>query len=267
MIRESSGGGNELRLRVISSLALGAIALAALLIGGTAFALLCGIVASLALREVASLQSPEATSFRLNLVAVAGFLPFVFLVSRPDLPGNGMMLLLAAIPVLLAALIIAAGREFTISFGFAILLAALMLAILRSSEGIALTIWVISVVVATDVSGYVVGKLVGGKKVAPAISPGKSWSGTIAGWFAALAAGVAFVDQIGFQALPLALALSVASQFGDLAASWLKRQAGVKDSSGMLPGHGGLLDRFDGMTGAGLLYFFIALVDLAPDAG
>jgi phosphatidate cytidylyltransferase len=110
------------------------------------------------------------------------------------------------------------------------------------------------VVVVTDVAGYFAGRMIGGPKFWPAVSPKKTWSGTVAGWIGAarggraLCAGAAGRDLPGFLSL-----VAFAGQMGDIAESALKRRAGVKDSSHLIPGHGGLLDRFDALIGAALL--------------
>jgi phosphatidate cytidylyltransferase len=108
------------------------------------------------------------------------------------------------------------------------------------------------VVVASDVGGYFAGKLIGGPKILPSISPKKTWSGTLGGW--ALAAVVGFIaiqlGMGGFGLVVLSIFVAMAAQIGDLLESMMKRKAGVKDSSNLIPGHGGLLDRFDGVMGA-----------------
>lgn len=107
---------------------------------------------------------------------------------------------------------------------------------------------------ASDVGAYAVGRAVGGPKLAPAISPGKTWSGAAGGLLIAALVGEA-TGQVIHPATPGAAAgvaalLAVAAQVGDLGESALKRHAGVKDSSRMIPGHGGLLDRLDGVLAA-----------------
>jgi phosphatidate cytidylyltransferase len=116
-------------------------------------------------------------------------------------------------------------------------------------------LFLVLVVWASDIGAYLVGRLVGGPKLAPAISPGKTWSGAVGGLVAAglVALGVAL--SAGGR-LPLrhcvaiAVILGMASQIGDLLESWFKRHFGVKDSGRSIPGHGGLLDRLDGMLTA-----------------
>ncbi len=115
-------------------------------------------------------------------------------------------------------------------------------------------------------AGYFAGRLLGGPKFWPRISPKKTWSGTLAGWALAAAVGWGMARHAGIDAAPLLAALSAvtafAAQMGDIGESWIKRRMGVKDSSGLLPGHGGVMDRFDGMTGASVfLYLLMQLTD------
>ncbi|MFL2798386.1 MAG: phosphatidate cytidylyltransferase [Paracoccaceae bacterium] len=117
-------------------------------------------------------------------------------------------------------------------------------------------LFIVTVVVITDIFGFVFGRLLGGPKVMPSISPGKTWSGIVFGWFGSALVGffytLIFVPG-GFGVIA-AIFLSIFAQSGDLAESFLKRRAKVKNSSELLPGHGGFLDRFDGMVGASLFY-------------
>lgn len=108
---------------------------------------------------------------------------------------------------------------------------------------------------AADVAAYAVGSSFGTRKIAPAISPGKTWEGTIAGFLAAALVVLAVVAPGGFPvwAVLAALMIGPAAFAGDLLESWLKRRAGVKDSGTLLPGHGGVLDRIDSLLAAGPL--------------
>src|SRR5688572_21415445 len=103
---------------------------------------------------------------------------------------------------------------------------------------------------ATDTGAYAVGRAIGRHKLAPSISPGKTREGAVGGWVVGAAAVVGLnalleTDVSTAEVVPLALLLPVAAQAGDLFESWIKRRMGIKDSSGLLPGHGGLLDRLD----------------------
>lgn len=125
------------------------------------------------------------------------------------------------------------------------------------------------VVWASDISAYFTGRFLGGPKLAPAISPNKTWSGALGGLTGALAVGLGAALALG-GAAPLgataavALLLGLATQSGDMFESWIKRRFGVKDSSGLLPGHGGLLDRLDGVLAAAPV---AALIGLASGPG
>jgi phosphatidate cytidylyltransferase len=135
---------------------------------------------------------------------------------------------------------------------------------LRGTEGAAAILWLLGVVVISDVMGYFAGRILGGPKFWPAISPKKTWSGTVAGWVgaAALGAGFVYFGYGGPVLIVLSPLVAFAGQMGDIAESWLKRRAGVKDSSHLIPGHGGLMDRFDALVGAMLAV--MALQFVAP---
>lgn len=127
--------------------------------------------------------------------------------------------------------------------------------------GRAVILWLIVVVWATDVGAYMAGRSIGGPRLAPGISPGKTWAGLAGGALAAAAVGSAAVlvlgmgtvDMVGLGRITLlATVLAVVAQAGDLFESHLKRRAGAKDSSNLIPGHGGVLDRIDGLLAAAL---------------
>jgi phosphatidate cytidylyltransferase len=112
-------------------------------------------------------------------------------------------------------------------------------------------LWLFAVVWATDIGAYEIGRRVGGPRLAPRWSPRKTWAGLVGGIGCAALVGWATAGLLGISpAAPLVLAsggLAIVEQFGDLAESVAKRRFGVKDSSGLIPGHGGLLDRLDGL--------------------
>jgi phosphatidate cytidylyltransferase len=121
---------------------------------------------------------------------------------------------------------------------------------LARDMGTGAVFWILAVVWATDIGAYAVGRTVGGPKLAPRISPGKTWSGLVGGMACAaitgfVAARIAGVAPLGV--VLLSAALAVVGQAGDLAESSLKRRFGAKDASGLIPGHGGLLDRLDAL--------------------
>jgi phosphatidate cytidylyltransferase len=120
--------------------------------------------------------------------------------------------------------------------------------------GRATLLWLFALVWATDSAAYLVGRKVGGPRLASRWSPNKTWSGALGGVVAAGLVGVATANILGVSMLSpvcwVSLVLSMAAQAGDLAESAAKRRFGAKDTSGLIPGHGGLLDRLDGMLAA-----------------
>ena len=124
---------------------------------------------------------------------------------------------------------------------------------LDHTQGFSALILVLLVVWVTDIGGYFAGRGIGGPKLWPRVSPKKTWAGAIGGFAASLAVAIGFSAVGHGKALPLlvlAAALSIAAQFGDLFESAVKRRFGVKDSSHIIPGHGGIMDRLDGFVAA-----------------
>ncbi len=141
--------------------------------------------------------------------------------------------------------------------------ATALLVIFQSSHGLFSVFWILVVVALSDIGGYFAGRLFGGPKLWPAISPKKTWAGTIGGWvlagLAGLLLGIFGPESIG-KSVGISLILTLAAQSGDLLESWLKRRKNVKDASDIIPGHGGLLDRLDGLIAAVLVFFLIQSV-------
>lgn len=154
-------------------------------------------------------------------------------------------------------------------FTISIIGAGYALVAMREVMGLPTVFWIVATVVQSDVLGYFVGRKMGGRKFWPSISPKKTWSGTLAGWVGALvlALGLVITGEAGWPVLIVGPLLAISGQFGDIAESWLKRRVGVKDSSQLIPGHGGVLDRFDAMTGALLLALVLMLAHLLPVIG
>lgn len=127
--------------------------------------------------------------------------------------------------------------------------------------------WLLAVVWGADTGGYVFGRTLGGPKLAPAISPNKTWSGFLGGTFTSALCGWAVVYfvldnqvyNVEWQIAAFSAAIAVISQIGDLFESWIKRRFGVKDSGAIIPGHGGLFDRVDGLVAAALVVALITI--------
>ena len=136
----------------------------------------------------------------------------------------------------------------------------------RSLLGIELLLWVFITTWSVDIGAYFAGRSIGGPKLAPAISPNKTWAGLIGGMAAAaLFAGLwTLLLDLPSILLWLAAPFALGAQIGDLFESWLKRRAGVKDSGTWLPGHGGALDRLDGLVVVSVLTAATLVAGLLP---
>lgn len=247
----------DLQPRILSAVVMLGLAALAIGVGGVVFTAAIAFVCAGILWEVASMLWPGQGMRALRLAAVGGacfliasFIPF-----------------LLALPVLLvpAALGFAedlkSGRRFA-PFAVWVMVASFGFIGLRNNLGLDWLLWLVGLVIACDIAGYFAGKIIGGRKFWPRISPKKTWSGTVAGWGAAACVGFAFMGSLGFGwgGVVFSILLAMASQAGDIAESALKRRSNVKDSSALIPGHGGLFDRFDAMLGAGALFMvFLAL--------
>jgi phosphatidate cytidylyltransferase len=256
----NDGKWGDLGPRVASAFGMVAVGAAVIWAGGWWFSILATIAAGLMVWELATMMRPGATALLLGLAAAAAVFLALFL---PQVPA----LVLLAVPALLGALTLR--REPLIFFGYSlvIMLAAWGLAGFRTDYGMVWLIWLVLVVVVTDISGYFAGRLIGGPKFWPRVSPKKTWSGTVAGWVGAALVGAVFLrfTTAGPDLPWISAALSLASQMGDIAESAIKRRMGVKDSSHLIPGHGGLMDRFDGMLGAALFMLLVAQIVVVPE--
>ncbi len=241
---------NSLRLRVMSAAVLLPAALVALWLGSWWFALFLALAGGAMGWEWARICAPgqrEVAAVMLTAGALAPLLlvPFGFSAAIwVALLGTAAVTLLAALRGLAQRLVLIAGLPYVV-----VGLASAGWLRADPTGGAAAVLWVVASVVATDVGAYFVGRSLGGPKLAPRISPNKTWSGLIGGMLCAGAAGAAIGAWAGAAPLPVALAsivLAAISQAGDLIESKLKRSFGVKDASRLIPGHGGFLDRFDG---------------------
>ncbi|WP_309601435.1 phosphatidate cytidylyltransferase [Sphingomonas sp.] len=166
----------------------------------------------------------------------------------------------AVLAALAAGMMFVEWRRLTAGWGlgwmiggfFYALVPALALLLLRdrAPQGLELLYWVFIVTWTTDIGAYVAGRAIGGPKLAPTISPNKTIAGLVGGMVSASLASWAWVQYVmlPLPLLWLAPLFAAAAQGGDLFESWLKRRAGVKDSGTILPGHGGVLDRLDGLV-------------------
>ncbi|MFN4098786.1 MAG: phosphatidate cytidylyltransferase [Pararhodobacter sp.] len=236
----------DLRARLISGVAMGAVGLGAIWLGGWPLTVLALLLAALMGWELHKMMVPDLPEGRAEATGlVAAILVGVFTYWQ-----SGWIALAGmALGALVLAWKMPRDRVIFGLYFMLILLAAHGLILLRGGFGLAFVLWLVLIVIASDVAGYFAGRVLGGPKFWPRFSPKKTWSGTVAGWVLAAAVGAAFVVGQGWPVAMVAVSalLAFAGQLGDIAESALKRRAGVKDSSALIPGHGGVLDRFDAL--------------------
>ena len=243
----------DLRLRVVSGLVLALVGGAALWAGGWVFDALVLVICGLAVWELSLLTAP-GDRLTAGLVAALAAVCLTLAAVFPPLEWKAFLLVA---PLLMA---FTPRRDRLVAAAYTLVIVIAGLGLIFAPRWVVL--WLVAVVVICDLAGYFVGRLVGGPKFWPAISPKKTWSGTVAGWIGALAVGLglsAFLGQPLWGLIALSPVIAFAGQLGDIAESWIKRRAGAKDSSRLIPGHGGVLDRFDAIIGAAFVVSVVAL--------
>jgi phosphatidate cytidylyltransferase len=263
---------SELGKRVISAIILGLVAVGTAWLGGIPFILFWAFAAAAVWWEW------------LGVVQVAQR-PLLAIVGAVSIAGMAIALA-AGVPafafvsaVIGAAVAMSAGQIRRVWVGAGIFYAAAVLipaAMLREhvALGFVTLLWLFATVWATDTGAYFAGRAFGGPKLAPSVSPKKTWSGAIGGTLAGLIASqaVLYVGGIAWHPMHMvaALLVIVAAQLGDLLESGIKRHFAVKDAGTLLPGHGGVMDRLDGFLTAALVALLIGLIAggvQAPAAG
>jgi phosphatidate cytidylyltransferase len=260
--------GRELRLRIISAIVLAVVVLAATLIGGTAFHVVAGAIALLIYYEWSTITGLADVNFKTNAFGwlIIALIAFNIIVGDGDLS----VPLLCGGTITTALLVLLGRGSWWLPAGVVYAgLSGISLAAIRGDNqaGFVATLFIFAVVWGTDILAYFVGRAIGGPKLAPRISPGKTWSGAIGGAVAGVVASsiltLGVFSRLSLWTMALAFLLSVASQIGDLFESFIKRRFAVKDSSHLIPGHGGVMDRVDGLVFACFLAFLLTLVDAA----
>jgi phosphatidate cytidylyltransferase len=250
----------DLFIRVISSIVMIFLGAVFLGIGGTLFKTILILISAVLAWEILSFNNLHKQTRILTALLFALIFATYILFSQ-------MLSLILLIIFLIFYKVIIKHSDYTQRAIYLVLIffSLITLSDFRLEVGLVQTLWVICCVIASDVGGYFVGRNIGGPKLWPIISPKKTWSGIIGGWMLTIIITYIFIimfKEIEFYLLFFSIFISIFSQFGDLYESFLKRNAGIKDSSNLIPGHGGFLDRFDGMIGAFFAVFIINFINI-----
>ena len=240
---------SNLRLRMIASVAMIAVATAALFIGGIALWLLAVVIAIVMMGEWADLEQVSPRTRRIAQFALsvplAVMAPASLILETREFFTLG---LIAGAAFFVA--IVTRRQQLALGVVYCAIPVFALLFVRRQDDGLLLAFWMLAIVWACDIGAFFAGRAIGGPKLAPRLSPNKTWAGLGGG--VVLASALAALLHLNYglpwrmtAATPL---LAVLAQGGDLYESWLKRRAGVKDSGNILPGHGGVLDRLDGLV-------------------
>ncbi|HVZ15384.1 MAG TPA: phosphatidate cytidylyltransferase, partial [Bauldia sp.] len=234
----------ELTARAISAAVLAAFALAGAFVGGWATAVVLIVVASVFHFEWSTLTERSfwpGVVFTLTLIAA-------ILAIAAGAEWIGLTVLAAGIVVAAATL----NTWRPVGLLYAAMLGVGLMLMRLTELGLPAVLIVLAVVWATDTGAFFAGRAIGGPKLLPAVSPKKTWAGAIGGLLVGIIVGVVVALLAGVRISPIlvliCVLLSAASQIGDLFESWVKRRFGAKDASNLVPGHGGLMDRVDGLA-------------------
>jgi phosphatidate cytidylyltransferase len=252
-----AGGGkwSDFGVRLVSAIILAPIALGALWRGGVAWQMLVAV----AMVGLAGEWTRLAGLRRSNIVLFAAIIVSLVLAMLLGWVAGGLALLLfTLVTAWRFGWFAGVGIPYIGIGGFSLLWLRL-----QPVGGLHDTLFLVAVIWATDIGAYLAGRLLGGAKLAPRISPGKTWSGSVGGLVIAGVAGMLLASRwhgVSLLALGAALLLSLCAQAGDLLESAIKRKLGVKDSGRTIPGHGGLFDRLDGFLAAAPVAVILALL-------
>ena len=253
------GGGRwgDLQTRLISAVFMLLVGGVEVWLGGQSFALMVAVLTGVMIWELAAMVRPLFGRESIYLGLITGF-GLLAALNHPS-PLAPLLLLVIPVALLFPAVV---GRFAFACYAAVIIISGYSLVSLRDTFGVGAILWLISIVIASDVLGYFAGRSLGGPKFWAAISPKKTWSGTVAGWIGAALVGLGFVvfANAGWGLVILSPFIAFAGQMGDIAESWVKRRTGVKDASHLIPGHGGVLDRFDALIGAVVSVMLIGLI-------
>ena len=245
-----------MRQRVKTSIVLAVLIIPAVLFGGWSYNLIIGAVALIGTMELLQMANIDTKSLP-SIATYIGTLSIVYyhMIASyiPEQLSDGIIPVFAVL-LLLISTVIVPGFNFTKAGISALTMGYVgvgsQAAIIIRQEDLAIFVFILLVMVSTDIGAYFIGSKIGKRKLAPLLSPNKSVEGSIGGIVLALLTTSIYLNFITLPysyiiMLLIAIILSITGQFGDLLESAFKRHFGVKDSGAILPGHGGILDRFD----------------------
>lgn len=247
----------DLRVRIVSGVVMASLALACLWAGGWLFSLCWLFLSVMVASEWQAMVTPKARTAR----SVTAAIMLLAIACAMSLAGAAAALECLVVGTLAIASLAPAGRRLWAASGAVyagmLLLAVIDLRFSLSPFGFLALLWLFGVVWMTDIMAYFGGRLIGGAKLWPQVSPSKTWAGTLSGLISGTLGGAGIV---WFAKMPvswplvllLGVAASLVAQAGDLLESAMKRHFGVKDSSPFIPGHGGFMDRLDGFIAASI---------------
>jgi phosphatidate cytidylyltransferase len=264
---------SELLLRILSALVLAPVTIGVTILGGDAFDAFWFIAALLMSYEFLRLITPSDRPFWGAVFIHASIFCALYGFVRESDPAIVLKLVAPSLFLLFVWNESRAGISsfwhFMALFYPLVCFSAPLVIISHAHGGAVAMVWIFAVVWGTDIGAFFVGRLVGGPKLAPSISPGKTWSGFIGGLLFGTVISVAWVELAGQQwgwswvsglsLILICLMASIIGQIGDLFESFLKRRLGIKDSGRLIPGHGGIIDRLDSFVFVAL-YLMLLLV-------
>ncbi|MFM2355457.1 MAG: hypothetical protein RLZZ528_1193 [Pseudomonadota bacterium] len=245
----SASRWDDLTPRLLSAAVMSVLGFGLVVAGDPWISVLATAVGGIMTWEAAHVTSPARKGQAVGLgVAAAVVLGLLFWNHSPT------WMVYLPVPALIGAILPGRDRIGFLLAALGIVLACYALVAFRGGLGLGFVLWVCLVVIASDTLGYFAGRMIGGPKFWPRLSPKKTWSGTIAGWNGAAGVGAAFWLLAGAPGwiVPFSALVALAGQMGDIGESAVKRRSGVKDASHLIPGHGGLMDRLDALSGAAL---------------
>lgn len=263
-----------MKIRTITSVVAGAFYLTFLLIGSLPFALLITLIAVIGYMEIGSMKKPKPIAP--SLLLGAGAVAFVVLTpafSSKAAPDDLFLICLLILTLLLLAMTVVSVNRFSFDQAAHLLIAfiyigfSFSLLVRLRFDSLAMILLVQIIIWSTDTGAYLIGRKWGRHKLAPHISPNKTWEGFAGGTAAALCVATIFQlfwpepifpTTMRFEAVVLLVTL--VGQFGDLIESAMKRSFNVKDSGRILPGHGGMFDRFDSLIFVLPVLYLIGLI-------